>query len=670
MTDERNIEKNLAGAQDLDYGEGISQQTRNGGAYDITQVRGFWPVNSQEEFDAIDPVRFPKVATVFNVDGELALTFYAYAGGSWVELGSTGAGSSGVVFKAIMFQRSDTMPATPTGGSYDSPVPPGWSDGIPEGAAILWGTTRIFTSNGSAPQQDAWTTPTQMTDTETIDYEWSSVAIPGNPTDNPDNWSNTPTVNTIWQASRPITNGVYGSWTIIRIRGEDGTPANDSYKSTVFVRSDSQPDIPTGGSYTNPVPAGWYDGIPPGSAILWGSSRILSRSGAAPQQVAWSTPAQMTDTETLDYEWSSAVTPGTPSTHPELWSNTPSVDTIWQAMRTITNGVYGSWTVIRIRGEDGQDGDGARYGGWYNISNATGTWDDATAASACPNGTPVEDDVVTIWKLTDDSVASTKRYNGTAWVTPSVVLHGDVLTQGTVRGDRLVAGTEIVSPLITGGTIDGGIWQSIGPNVMIVMSGTPFGPDGLIEWKGPRIVDAGGSPVLASLTKANALMWTDENADGYFGGTLSVGVLRSAYSNTTKAEYNVGEAIVEIGPFNTNGDTKSIVLSYNLRGSSFATSGSCPANPATATLSWRLERKIGGGAWTSVLTGAWTGSFYCTQEGTDVLSTEQNGGSTTYTDTTGTVDDFSYRVVCTAYDRYMVTSNIDSQSFSLSSTEA
>lgn len=129
-------------------------------------------------------------------------------------------------FKSTVFIRSNSMPKTPTGGTYDSPIPtstPAWSDGIPEGEYILWASNRVFSGNGLAPQQDTWSTPRQMTDTASFDVEWSSVSDdPGNPYDNPGNWSNESSSSTVWMATRTKSNGTWGSWQVCKVKGETG----------------------------------------------------------------------------------------------------------------------------------------------------------------------------------------------------------------------------------------------------------------------------------------------------------------------------------------------------------------------------------------------------------------------------------------------------------------
>ena len=100
------------------------------------------------------------------------------------EATSVGAegGSGQGVFKSIVFVRSDTAPDTPTGGSYLSPVPSGWSDGVPFGSQILWISTRVFTSDGNAPQQSSWTAPEQATSGDEIEFRWnSSSSEPSSP---------------------------------------------------------------------------------------------------------------------------------------------------------------------------------------------------------------------------------------------------------------------------------------------------------------------------------------------------------------------------------------------------------------------------------------------------------------------------------------------------------
>lgn len=150
-------------------------------------------------------------------------------------------------------------------------------------------------------------------------------------------------------------------WQVIAqgAQGQPGISPNTAYKSTVFVRATSQPAKPTGGSYAQPVPSGWSDGVPAGDNILWASTRIFSSDGEDPQQAEWTTPQQLTDTSTLEVVFSSSESPANPSGHPNVnpeWSGTADETTIWMSVSQETNGVWGAWQTSRIKGEKGQDG--------------------------------------------------------------------------------------------------------------------------------------------------------------------------------------------------------------------------------------------------------------------------------------------------------------------------
>ena len=141
-------------------------------------------------------------------------------------------------YKATVFKRQNTQPSTPTAsqGTYSNPVPDGWSDGIPAGGEMVWATTRTFKVDDTST---AWSEPRQMTDTMTYDvefaYEQPQDATPAAPTDaNRHGGSGTqiwfdPALDTdedytkmAWRAERECANGVWGDWTIIRIKGEEG----------------------------------------------------------------------------------------------------------------------------------------------------------------------------------------------------------------------------------------------------------------------------------------------------------------------------------------------------------------------------------------------------------------------------------------------------------------
>ena len=180
------------------------------------------------------------------------------------------------VFKSIVFKRFSSQPSTPTGGSYLSPVPSGWSDGIPSGTEQIWISTRVFTSDGESPQTSEWTTPQMASDTPDIDFEYSWIATnPGNPTDNPGNWSNEATENSIWMAVRKKSIGTWSSWEISKIKGEDGEDGKGISSTVVsYAKSDDGNTAPT---------SGWENRIPPltdSEPYLWTKTHIVYTSGS------------------------------------------------------------------------------------------------------------------------------------------------------------------------------------------------------------------------------------------------------------------------------------------------------------------------------------------------------------------------------------------------------
>ena len=165
------------------------------------------------------------------------------------------AGKDGVsAFKSVVFKRSNEDIDAPVGGAYDSPVPSGWSDGVPGGEEKLWMSTMIFTNTGGAPQQAAWTTPSVVTDTADIDFEFSAAASnPGNPTSSPKLWHNTATSDDVWMAVRKKSNGVWGAWEVSKIKGEKGEKGEDGTTYYTWIKYADNAD--GGGISDNPVAA-------------------------------------------------------------------------------------------------------------------------------------------------------------------------------------------------------------------------------------------------------------------------------------------------------------------------------------------------------------------------------------------------------------------------------
>ena len=141
-------------------------------------------------------------------------------------------------YTSRVYKYSTTTPSKPssTSASYYSPVPSGWSDGIPEASeGILWTTSaKLYPEASSA----TWETPSVERDTTTSDIEFAYETADGTMPDEPNDSNRHGSTKQIWfdpvldagaswsqmkwRAERTITNGQYGEWAITSIKGENG----------------------------------------------------------------------------------------------------------------------------------------------------------------------------------------------------------------------------------------------------------------------------------------------------------------------------------------------------------------------------------------------------------------------------------------------------------------
>lgn len=177
------------------------------------------------------------------------------------------------IFRSYVYKRATTEPARPTGGSFTSPLPNplnGWYDTPPSAAnqdEKLWMSSRVFTQDGSAPQETQWKLPTEAVDTDTLDVEWSSYDLPknqiGTPTTHDALWSNN-SDDAVYMALRYKVAGIWTVWQVVRIKGENGTdgitPDQREYRYAVSTSWNVPPTAPTA---WNRNPSGWTVEVPP-----------------------------------------------------------------------------------------------------------------------------------------------------------------------------------------------------------------------------------------------------------------------------------------------------------------------------------------------------------------------------------------------------------------------
>lgn len=244
-------------------------------------------------------------------------------------------------------------------------------------------------------------------------------------------------------------------------------------------------------------------------------------------------------------------------------------------------------------------------------------------------------------------------------------LTANSIAAGAILGTHIKAGEKISSPIIEGGEV-----RLIGSNFMKVSAASSFGPDGLIEWYGPKLL-VGGNPDWANLRKNNAITYLAANGDAYFGGSLSAGILKNSVATSDKNKYAAGTSPISLGPFSTNGRTKVVVVSFDMRASTRYSSN--PGTVSAPVLKWQLQKLING-TWTSLTSGTYQGTASVYFENDDPSNTywqesQSCQGSTTYTDISTSSADVTYRILVTSYYRNAVNAVVSRQLLSIISTE-
>tara|TARA_R110000744_G_scaffold147612_8_gene260606 strand:+ start:4418 stop:8032 length:3615 start_codon:yes stop_codon:yes gene_type:complete len=250
------------------------------------------------------------------------------------------------------------------------------------------------------------------------------------------------------------------------------------------------------------------------------------------------------------------------------------------------------------------------------------------------------------------------EYTGSVWTASNTfIVNGNQVVTGTLNANAIISNTTMRSPRI----------EFVGSTHMRISSATGFGSSNqFIEWFGVNQL-TGSNVNYAALTEANAITYLKSNGDAYFGGTLSAGLLRNAAQATTKINYVNGTEIVRIGPFSTNGNNKTVVVSFSLSAVS-QSAGTCPVSMQQPSVTWSLQKNVSG-TWSTINTGTFTGSTDCTQEPSEFIIQEDCSGSSTYVDTAAGAGDVMYRVISNSYSRYHNDSFVTHQTLSVISTE-
>lgn len=289
-------------------------------------------------------------------------------------------------------------------------------------------------------------------------------------------------------------------------------------------------------------------------------------------------------------------------------------------------------------GPAGPSGAGFYGGTWPDINWSLG-WNRFVEVAG---RNPIPGDIL-VQTRSDGTGSSAQKRNAAnnGWEPVALQINGSMVATGTIAGDKFIAGTSLNAPVIMSGQI-----QMVGSTHMKITTATPFGPNDLIEWYGPKNTytynSSNGTVKFDGLTKANAITYLSATGQAYFGGSITAGTLKNAVQATT-----LGNAEVTVGPFGSNGGIIEIKCSVSASRSTGLVSGSCPSPaPPNPSATLKLYRVTSGGE-TLVATQAVSGSYRCMQEGPEHIENWNLSGSFTYTDNLQTTSSRTYRLEVT-----------------------
>ncbi|HFZ8394666.1 TPA: hypothetical protein ACIPBC_001586 [Salmonella enterica subsp. enterica serovar Saintpaul] len=147
--------------------------------------------------------------------------------------------------------------------------------------------------------------------------------------------------------------------------------------------------------------------------------------------------------------------PGWSKTPPNRTDMTQNIYATTGTLDPVTNKLLAgtSWSdVVQWSGTEGTIGhDGQRGPGMYSLGIPDlGGWDDGQANAFFQNNfgsPPVRYDVLTEFNSNAPQSAFTRQWNGSGWVSPAMVLHGDMIVNGTITASKIVANNAFLSQI-------------------------------------------------------------------------------------------------------------------------------------------------------------------------------------------------------------------------------
>ena len=258
------------------------------------------------------------------------------------------------------------------------------------------------------------------------------------------------------------------------------------FKSTVFIRNNTKPLTPSGGSYESPLPTStptWSDGVPEGNGPIWMSTATIdNKSDYTSVGPAWSEATPLALSENIRFLFSSALVQpsgpgtwindgdGTYSDSTGNWFN-PVTDPTWMAIsesKIVDGNVqWSAWVVSKVKGETGADGDQGPAGtrgtvmarinsttnniAYYSTTSGKAALTSAVYAIVTPDTLINGDQVI----VTATDGTEIFQYNGSAWGTNTALkINGNAIIDGTLYASK-IASNQINATKLTVDALDG-----------------------------------------------------------------------------------------------------------------------------------------------------------------------------------------------------------------------
>lgn len=241
------------------------------------------------------------------------------------------------------------------------------------------------------------------------------------------------------------------------------------------------------------------------------------------------------------------------------------------------------------------------------------------------------------------------------------------IASGTITSDKIAAGQIIASQLqvtqlssisANMGTVTAGVLQNVtgktkldltngleifDSGTFMTVKGLGFGSSNqFIEWFGPSQAN------VSTCTELNAVSYKTVTGNEYTTGTIGAGII----TNTGQTTDTSSTAEIVVGSFQTNGGTKTIIVSYAYADiyRCNASTGSITGSTGAAIVS--IQKSVNGGVYSTI--GTLTASesqrsvFVDGDPGIQDRVNFRIAGSTTITDNTAATTDMKLRAVITS----------------------